>query len=89
MLIQFPDDLSSSRTQVASEGFRFARRPGARRQGAHARARRRAFASRLSIHGHARRRQDDAVAHLRESAQLRDGRHVAAVRRVPRVSRNR
>src|SRR4029078_5542201 len=70
LLIQFRHDLSSSRTQMAAEILRVARRPGARRSCAHARTRRRPPASRLSVHGHARRRQDDALAHLREGAQL-------------------
>src|SRR5258708_4738935 len=89
LLIQFPDDLSSSRTQVAAEGFRVARRTGARGARAHARARRRASAPRLSVYRNPRCRQDDAVAHFREGAQLRDRRDRDAVRRLPCVPRDR
>ncbi|CAB3770374.1 hypothetical protein LMG29739_05771 [Paraburkholderia solisilvae] len=89
LLIQFPDDLSSSRTQVAAERFRVARRTGARGARAHARARRRPSASCLSVYRNARRRQDHAVAHLRQSAQLRDWGDRHAVRRMPRVSGDR
>jgi hypothetical protein len=89
LLIQFPDDLSSSRTQMATEGFRFARRTGARGGRAHAPAGRRASAPRLSVHRNPRRRQDDALAHLRQGAQLRNRRDLDTVWCMPRVPGDR
>ncbi|VVE00423.1 hypothetical protein PSO31014_02085 [Pandoraea soli] len=56
--------------------------PGACRACVDARARATASASRLLVYRHAWRRQDDALAHSGQGAQLRDGHHGRAVRRV-------
>ncbi len=74
---------------MASAHVRPARRPGPRPPRAHQRARLRPHPPRLPVHGNARRGQDHDRAHLRQVAQLREGRVVDSVRQVPGLHRHR
>ena len=82
-------ELPGACPKVASPQFRAARRAGPRRARARQCAGRGPAPPRVPLLRHPRGRQDDARAHPRQVHQLRDRRHLEAVRRVQRLRRDR
>ncbi|SSW73138.1 hypothetical protein AVE30378_05516 [Achromobacter veterisilvae] len=87
--LQSTHDLSGTGPQVAAAIVRYPRGTGSRGARADACARHATPAPRLAVHRNPRRGQDHAFAHSGQIAQLRNGHHVQALRRVPRVHGNR